>query len=206
MGRNLQGGYREPPGLLTPDPRRVTNFKRGVPVFSETVDTIRNVATGNRQYKPIPKVVPRLSQYDASTFHEMRSKFQFHLTGSFHDGGVALEGELYHVASELSLVGFIKVRSRYAVGHLQGDSYSLSYMRKWLDDRCNETGNVQKVHFYNDSYGLPEFRYSKLECIKDWRSPVRRRQHMEVLNEEARLAKLSEKTRDRQEGTQSFDI
>jgi len=204
-GRVPQGGYRESCGLLTPEPRRVTHFKRGVPVFSETVDTIRNVATGNRQYKPVAKPAPLLTDYDESTFHEMRSKFQFHLSGSFRNGGASLEAELHRVASELSLVGFIKARSQYAIGHLQGDSYSLSYMRKWLENHCHDGGPIRNVHFFNSSYGLPEFRYSKLECIKEWRSPVRRRQHMEALNEEARLAKMSERTRAREEQIQSLD-
>ena len=204
-GRNPQSGYREPLGLLTLEPRRVTNYKRGVPVFSEIVDTIRHVATGNRQYKPVMKPAPLLIDYDEITFHDMRSKFQFQLSGSFPEGGDSLEAEIHRVASDLSLVGFIKVRSRYAIGHLQGDSYSLSYMRKWLEDRCNETGTIQRVHIFSDSFGLPEMRYSKLECIKDWRSPVRRRQHMEVLSEDTRLAKLADDTRARHVRIQSLD-
>ena len=203
-GRNIHPEFREFVGVLSPESRRVTKFKRGVPVFSETVDTIRNVATGNRQYKPPSRQSPLLVDYDEATFHETRSKFQFHLSGSFPRGGVSFESELYRVASDLSLVGFIKARSQYAIGHLQGDSFSLSYMRKWLEDYCNDEGVIHKVHLFNDSFGIPEFRYSKLECIKDWRSPVRRRQHMEVLNEEARLVKLSDKTRSRQDRMDSL--
>jgi len=205
MGRNPQSGYRECGGLLTLDPRRVTKFKRGVPVFSETVDTIRNVATGNRQYKPLVKPSQLFVDFDESSFHEMRCKFQFHLSGTFHHGGASFDSELHNVASDLSLVGFIKTRSQYAIGHLQGDTYSVSHMRKWLKDRCNEEGTIHKVHFFDDSYGLPDFRYTKLESIKDWRNPVRRRQHMEALNEESRLAKLSDRTKARQERVESFD-
>jgi hypothetical protein len=197
--RNQQSSYRDCVDLLSPEPRRVTTFSRGVPIFTETVDTIRNVATGNRQYKPPVKLPTLKTDFDDSSFHEMRSKFQFHLVGAFPFGGSTFESEIFSLASDLSLVGFIKVRARYAIGHFQGDSYSMSYMRKWLKDRYNEVGNIEKIHFFDDSEGLPDFRYSQLECIKDWRSPVRRRQHMAVLYEEARLSKLSEKTRQRQE-------
>jgi|LauGreDrversion4_2_1035121.scaffolds.fasta_scaffold08517_4 hypothetical protein len=204
-GRNKQYPYRDLGDLLFPEPRRVTTFKRGVPIFSATVDTIRNVATGNRQYKPPPKLPTLRTDFDASSYHELRSKFQFHLLGIFPLGGSTFESEIYAVASELSLVGFIKVRAQYAIGHFQGDSYSMSYMRKWLKDRYNQEGTIQKIHFFDDSEGLPDFRYSKLECIKDWRSPVRRRQQMAVLYEEARLVKLSDKTRQRQQILKSGD-
>ena len=109
-----------------------------------------------------------------------------------------MEAELYRIASDLHLLGFIKARSRYAIGHLQGDVFAMSYMRKWLEDRCNDSGKIDIVHVFGESYGLPEYRYTKLECIKDWRSPVRRRQHMAVLEEEARIAGLERKTRERE--------
>jgi hypothetical protein len=128
----------------------------------------------------------------------MRGKFQFHISGNFPDGGRDLEEELFTTASDLFLLGFMKVRSRYALGHFQGDVYSLSYMRKWIGDRCNKSGKIEHVHIFDDSYGLPECRYDKLECIRDWRSPVRRKQHMEILREESKLRELAQRTRDRQ--------
>jgi hypothetical protein len=203
QGRSGQAGYREPPSLLESDPRRVLVFKRGVPVFSDEVDTIQNFATGNRQYKPQVKKAPVVTEYDSSNFNEMLAKFQFRLEGFFPQGGTAIEAEIHKVASDLFLVGFIKVRSRYAIGHLQGDAYAMSYMRKWMEDRCNTSGKMESVHIFGDSYGIPEFRYSKLECIKDWRSPVRRRQHMESIREEGRIKQLEQRTWDRISGTSS---
>lgn len=194
----MQTGYRDSNSILDPDPRRVLEFKRGVPIFSRTVDTIQALATGNRQYKPPVPKAPLIADFDESSFHEMIAKFQFHLDGHFPTGGGCLEAELYRIASDLHLLGFIKARSRYAIGHLQGDVFAMSYMRKWLEDRCNDSGKIDIVHVFGESYGLPEYRYTKLECIKDWRSPVRRRQHMAVLEEEARIAGLERKTRERE--------
>jgi hypothetical protein len=194
-GRHHQHGYRESPSLLIPSARRVEAFKRGVPLFSRTVDTIQNFATGNRQYKPPMKKVQVLADYDETSYHNMSGKFQFHIDGRFPNSGTEFEREMFGVASDLFLVGFMKVRAGYALGHLQGDVLALSYMRKWMEYRYNESGTIDNLHFFGDSYGIPEFRYSKLECIKDWRSPVRRRQHMGVLHEEARITKLEERSR-----------
>ena len=197
-GRNHQIGYRHLPSLLTPSPRRVVEFKRGVPVFSKTVDTIQNFATGNRQYKPPPKKVQVITAYDETNYHDMVGKFQFHLEGQFPNYGRELENELFTTASDLFLVGFMKVRAEYALGHLQGDVFALSYMRKWLENRYNGSGIIHDVHIFGDSYGVPEYRYSRLECIKDWRSPVRRRQHMELIEEESRITRLEERSRVKQ--------
>ncbi len=114
------------------------------------------------------------------------------------------ESEIHSVASDLHLVGFLKCRSLYAMGHLQGNVYSLSYMRKWLEDRYADSARIDSVHVFEDSYGIPELRYSKLECIKDWRSPVRRRQHMEAINEQRRIHEMERRTRQREEETQKF--
>jgi hypothetical protein len=196
-GRHHQSGFRGPPSLLNAAPSRVLNFKRGVPVFSSTVDTIKQFATGNRQYKGASKRNVLKTDFDHTSYHRMVGKFQFHITGLFPRGGTAYEDELFRVASDLGLVGFIKARSGYALGHFQGDVFSLSHMRKWIDSRQQETGEVSAVHFFEDSYGLPELRYNKLECIKDWRSPIRRRQHMSVLQEEAKWDELEKSTRER---------
>jgi hypothetical protein len=134
----------------------------------------------------------------------MNAKFQFRINGHFPEGGTSLEEELHKVASDLFLLGFIKVRSRYAIGHLQGDAYATSYMRKWMEDRCNSSGKIDSVHVFDDSYGIPEFRYTKLECIKDWRSPIRRKQHMAAIREEAYISSLEERTRDKQSARDAF--
>lgn len=203
-GRNPQIGYRPLPTLLDHNPRRVIEFNRGVPVFTKTVDTIQNFATGNRQYKPPVKRAPLVTDFDASNMHEMKAKFQFYISGSFPDSGKFMEQELYRAASDLQLLGFIKVRARYAMGHLQGDTYSASYMRRWMESRCNSTGKIESVHVFDDSYGIPEFRYTKLECIKDWRSPIRRKQHMTAIREQAYITNLAERTRERQAARDSF--
>ena len=195
QGRNHQSVYRDKPNLLDPAPRRALEFNRGVPIFSRTVDTIQNLATGNRQYKPRLKNPPVVTDFDASNFHEMKGKFKFHILGSFPYLAADFEKEIHLVASDLYLVGFLKVRSRYAMGHLQGDVYSLSYMRKWMEDRYNESGFIESVNVFDDSYGIPEYGYTKLECIKDWRSPVRRRQHMEAIREESLISRLHERSR-----------
>ena len=197
QGRNHQVGYRPSPTLLDAAPRRVVDFKRGVPVFSKAIDTIQNLATGNRQYRQVSKPVPVCSDYDEETFHQMKGKFQFYISGSFPGGGSAFESEFHQAAADLHLVGFMKVRSKYAIGHFQGDVISLSYIRKWMEDGYNNSGIVDKVHIFDDSYGIPEFRYLKLECIKDWRSPIRRKQHMAAIHEEAKLLNLQTQTRKR---------
>ena len=198
QGRNPQAGYREIPTLLSPTPRRVTDFKRGVPIFSKAIDTIQNLATGNRQYRAAQKLVPVVTDFTEANFHEMKGKFQFYISGSFPNGGVQLEEEIHRCASELHMVGFMKVRSYYALGHFQGDPFSLSYIRKWMEDRCNTSGVIDAVHIFDDSYGIPEFRYTKLECIKDWRSPIRRKQHMAAIHEETRLANLQTRSRNKE--------
>jgi hypothetical protein len=194
-GRSPQVAYRDLPSLLDPDVRRVTEFKRGVPIFSKEVDVIQTLATGNRQYKPLVAKAFVQTDYDHTNAHEMLAKFQFHVDGSFPNSGLDFEREIHTVASDLHLLGFIKARTRYAMGHFQGDVFAVSYMRKWLNDRCNTSGKIKNVHLFGDSYGIPEFRYTKLQCIKDWRSPVRRAQHMSVLREEAKIAELEARTR-----------
>lgn len=203
-GRNHQFNYRDAPSLLDPNPRRVVEFKRGVPIFSRAVDTIQNFATGNRQYKPRVVNAPLVTDFDSSNFHEMKGKFKFHISGRFPNGAVEFEKEIHHVASDLFLVGFLKVRSRYAMGHLQGDVYALSYMRKWMEDRYNESGTIDSVQVFDDSYGIPEFRYKKLECIKDWRSPVRRRQHMAAIQEQEMITKLEQRSRQKNSEEELF--
>lgn len=193
-GRSHVSGYRATPNLLEPPPSRVIKYKRGVPIFSQTVDTIKQFATGNRQYKPPNKRTPLVTDFTDANYHEMNAKFQFHVDGVFPGGGEAFEEELFKVAQDLHLVGFMKVRSRYALGHLQGDVFSLSYMRKWLQDRQQTSGRMENVHIFEDSYGIPEFRYTKLECMKDWRSPIRRRQHMDALREDAKWDLLEKQT------------
>lgn len=197
QGRNIQRGYRENMSLLTPQPRRVLEFNRGVPIFSRSVDTIQNIATGNRQYKPTQKKATVFTDFDETNLHEMKGKFEFHVDGQFAKGGSEFEGEIHEVASDLFLVGFIKARSRYAMGHLQGDVFALSHMRKWLENRFSETARIKNVHVFEDSYGIPEYRYTKLECIKDWRSPVRRRQHMSAIQEDGKISLLQERSNQR---------
>jgi hypothetical protein len=204
-GRTPQAGYREGFSILDPAARRVLDFKRGVPVFSKAVDTIQTLATGNRQYKPAVPKAPLITSYDQTNFHEMFAKFQFHIDGSLQSGGTEFEREIHEVAADLRLVGFIKARTRYAMGHLQGDVYSMSYMRKWIQYRYARGGRIDNVHVFGESYGLPELRYTKLECIKDWRSPVRRRQHMAVLDEESRIAQLEKRTRAHRAKQEAFN-
>ncbi len=196
-GRSYKHGFRPLRDLLESPPSRVVKFKRGVPVFSQAVDTIKQLATGNRQYKAPVKRCEHVKDFTEDNYHEMNGKFQFHLEGLFRHGGHAFEEELFRVAQDLHLVGFMKVRSRYALGHFQGDVFSLSYMRKWLEDRQQVTGIVDDVHIFEDSYGIPTLRYTKLECMKDWRSPIRRRQHMDTLREGARWDRLEKMTIER---------
>ena len=110
--RNVQAGYRESPTLLKPTARRVTEFKRGIPTFSSTIDTIQNVVTGNRQYRSGEASTSVDTNYTADSYHEMKAKFRFHLTGIFPNSGSAFESELHKQATTLHLLGFIKARSQ----------------------------------------------------------------------------------------------
>ena len=57
----------------------------------------------------------------------MKGKFRFNLSGKFNEE--ILEKDIYKAANDLCLLGWVKVRHKFASGHLQGDVYS-----KWRNN------------------------------------------------------------------------
>lgn len=119
-------------------------------------------------------------KYNARNLHDMIASVRFMALGRFRvstSGDFSYEKDLFTVCDDLHLRGFIRVRARYCLGHLQGDPYSLSYLQKYLRNDMSENGRVSSVHFYDDCYGLPEYTFPTLSSVKDWRKESKKRLH-----------------------------
>ncbi|KAI4837440.1 acylphosphatase [Plasmodium brasilianum] len=121
---------------------------------------LTRVVTGFRKYRPpIVKKEEIKKNYDISNFHEVKSKFRFEINGFFEDGGNVFCEELYRTARRMFIVGWIKCRSRFAMGHFQGDSYAISYLRHWFDMYSSEKNKIEKLKVFDENHGIPTFDY-----------------------------------------------
>jgi len=144
-------------------------------------------------YKPVPR--PRIVT-EASQFHEMKSKFRFTVSGTFEKKGEPFQREMMQMCRNLELVGWLKCRKGFAVGHLQGDIYALSYMKRWLDRDETRNGRIQSVSFFDENFGIPAFDFKNLVAVYDRRSPSKKKMHSLMLRNSlssVRLKKASDK-------------
>eukprot|EP00439_Symbiodinium_sp_Y106_P001213 s1860_g1.t1 len=76
--------------------------------------------------------------------------------GIFHDKGYMAEKEVFDTAFQLHLVGWLKVRATFILGHVQGDTYALSYFKKYLEEKhlSREAGTIDWVRLWEYNTGL----------------------------------------------------
>ncbi|OLQ08222.1 hypothetical protein AK812_SmicGene8301 [Symbiodinium microadriaticum] len=106
--------WRQWDGLLRP-PKLHPTFVRGYPQFEKPFDPANRLTPASqRKWRPPPQ--PRI------------------VKGIFHDKGYMAEKEVFDTAFQLHLVGWLKVRATFILGHVQGDTYALSYFKKYLEE------------------------------------------------------------------------
>merc|ERR1712187_945503 len=96
--------------------------------------------------------------------------------GRFHKKGELAERETFEAAFNLHLVGWLKVRSTNILGHVQGDTFALSYFRRWLEEKhmSPEAGKLEWVRLWEMNLGLePPLAYKMLTAVKDKRKYAR---------------------------------
>ncbi|SBT79857.1 conserved Plasmodium protein, unknown function [Plasmodium malariae] len=153
-------------------------LRKGYPEFAKQFDILNRQVTGFRKYRPpIVKKEEIKKNYDISNFHEVKSKFRFEINGFFEDGGNVFCEELYRTARRMFIVGWIKCRSRFAMGHFQGDSYAISYLRHWFDMYSSEKNKIEKLKVFDENHGIPTFDYYNITVVKDYRTPAKKKMH-----------------------------
>eukprot|EP00397_Hematodinium_sp_SG-2012_P046499 GEMP01052558.1.p1 GENE.GEMP01052558.1~~GEMP01052558.1.p1 ORF type:complete len:259 (+),score=51.07 GEMP01052558.1:155-931(+) len=184
-------------------PAMVKNIK-GMPDFGTQEDVITNRSKSFRSYKrPVPSIdrrkyfedlKQRMSTEDAP-IHELHGKFKFSLQGEFHENGEILEEEMFKAAFDMRVVGWLKIRPKFATGHFQGDLIALSSMQRWIMQRhlSRRAGTIASHKFFAENWGLsPEYvgikvniddypiplmRYRHVRCKKDWRLSNTKKMH-----------------------------
>ncbi|KAF4682904.1 hypothetical protein FOZ60_010012 [Perkinsus olseni] len=108
--------------------------------------------------------------------------FRFEISGYFPSDefgftAAPFEKEIWKVADDLYLKGWIRVREKFAQGELGGDVNALSYFRKWVEQQHNTSGVIHTSHFFDDNYGITRLPAPVLKCIKDMRPYRKKRLH-----------------------------
>ncbi|SCP05209.1 conserved Plasmodium protein, unknown function [Plasmodium ovale] len=154
-------------------------LRKGHPEFAKQFDILNRQVTGFRKYKPPTAKREELKRnYDITNFHEVKSKFRFEINGFFQDGGNVFCDELYTTAKRMFLVGWIKCRRRFAIGHFQGDSYAISYLRHWFDMYSSEINKIENLKIFDENHGIPNFDYYNITIVRDYRSPAKKKMHL----------------------------
>ncbi|KJP88916.1 hypothetical protein AK88_01410 [Plasmodium fragile] len=154
-------------------------LRKGHPEFAKQFDILNRQVTGFRKYKPpVVKKEETKRNYDITNFHEVKSKFRFDINGFFEDDGNVFCQELYRTAKRMFIVGWIKCRRRFAMGHFQGDSYAISYLRHWFDMYSSQTNRIDKLRIFDENHGIASYDYYNITVVKDYRSPAKKKMHL----------------------------
>ncbi|CDI82940.1 hypothetical protein, conserved [Eimeria acervulina] len=92
------------------------------------------------------------------------------------DNGDVFRDKMLRVSRDLFLVGWIKCRSKFAIGHVQGDVYALSYFRRWMERHAEE--EIKCCSFTEETIGLQKLDYEQMAAVNDYRSPAKKKLHM----------------------------
>lgn len=191
--------------LIHPEPQMLRKHNKGMPDFGAQEDVLQSKVNSFRSYKrPIPsfdrkkyfdELKERMSPGKDAPIHELHGKFKFLLQGDFRENGEVLEEEMFKAGFDMHLVGWMKVRSNFAMGHFQGDLLALSSMQRWIAQRhlSRQAGRITSHKFTSENWGLsPEYvgtktnvndypipcmRYRHLRCKKDWRRTNTKKMH-----------------------------
>ncbi|OEH79043.1 hypothetical protein cyc_02862 [Cyclospora cayetanensis] len=177
------------PSLLDPPPVAAP-LKKGIPQLELQFDTLNTIVTGFRKYQPPPEKLPPLRrEYTEKNFNELFAKYN----------GDKLRDEILRIAKDLHIVGWVKCRSNFASGHgggrceahflsfkvlalpiwcvqLQGDTFALSYFRRWLDRHAPYA--IDSTNFFDEAIGLQALDYQQIAAVNDYRSPAKKKLHM----------------------------
>ncbi|XP_952529.1 uncharacterized protein TA11800 [Theileria annulata] len=148
-------------------------LNRGYPVFDTIFDTLNQKASGLRRYRPKEEKIPVKKDYDLTNQHEMNHRFRFELNGVFNEK--KFETELQSYCNQLFLVGWIKCRKKFAIGH--GNVIATTQMKRWMEIHGSDNAKFSRVFFHDENYSIPKLDYSHLTVVKDYRKPLKKLQH-----------------------------
>ncbi|XP_026194588.1 uncharacterized protein LOC34619648 [Cyclospora cayetanensis] len=190
------------PSLLDPPPFAAP-LKKGIPQLELQFDTLNTIVTGFRKYQPPPEKLPPLRrEYTEKNFNELFAKCRFELHGSFPYNGDKLRDEILRIAKDLHIVGWVKCRSNFASGHLQGDTFALSYFRRWLDRHAPYA--IDSTNFFDEAIGLQALDYQQIAAVNDYRSPAKKKLHMLMAAEKQKALKLERDSQQRAAAYQRY--
>ncbi|GFE55016.1 hypothetical protein BaOVIS_024200 [Babesia ovis] len=156
-------------------------LQRGYPVFDTIFDTLNDKASGLRKYKQREEIPQVRTDYTPSDMHEMNHRFRFKLSGTFN--AKSFESELESYCNQLFLVGWIKCRRSFAIGHLQGNVIATSYMKRWMEICGAKNAHFANATFFDENYAIPKLDYTELTVVRDYRKPQKKAQHQRVIEE-----------------------
>eukprot|EP00927_Polykrikos_kofoidii_P074653 TRINITY_DN70689_c0_g1_i1.p1 TRINITY_DN70689_c0_g1~~TRINITY_DN70689_c0_g1_i1.p1 ORF type:complete len:234 (+),score=38.14 TRINITY_DN70689_c0_g1_i1:41-742(+) len=197
--------WRERRDGLFPHEKAFPRIRKGWPIMDDTFDIIKSKPTSFRKFRqaPTPPLeVPRLpEEYTPDNFHEMLGKFRFEGKCDIHDLELA-EKEVFMAAFSLHLTGWVKVRKSHILGHVQGDTFALSYYRRWLEEKhlSQEAGTLEWVRLWEMNLGLqPPLKYSMLVSHKDHRKYATKKTHMLTQLEKVQGARFEAMSHEKRE-------
>lgn len=196
---------REPINLLTGPPDTV-QCKKGIPIFNREFTDFKQVSlTSMTKYRPPPAPfqLPAIIT-EATKLHEMKSKFRFSLEGRFERKGDPFQREILQLCRKLELVGWVKCRAEFALGHLQGDVYALAYLKRWLDREETKNGRIDSVRFFDENYGIGSFQFTKLLALYDRRTPAKKKMHLLMLRSKLGSVRFKEESDKRNQEIERF--
>eukprot|EP00425_Heterocapsa_triquetra_P031994 CAMPEP_0195112712 /NCGR_PEP_ID=MMETSP0448-20130528/99960_1 /TAXON_ID=66468 /ORGANISM="Heterocapsa triquestra, Strain CCMP 448" /LENGTH=201 /DNA_ID=CAMNT_0040149577 /DNA_START=1 /DNA_END=603 /DNA_ORIENTATION=+ len=186
-------------------------IRKGWPVFDKSYDPKDIEAPSSfRKYQPPPNSNKRVNRdpdaYDEDNLHTLLGKFQFEAKGVFHQKGELAEKEIFDAAFGMHLVGWLKVRPYFMLGHLQGDTYALSYFKRWLEEKhlSPEAGAIEWVRIWEVNTGLQDLKYKMLQCVKDRRKYKHRKVHIMRLQEREQISRFQQESALKRQGAQQF--
>ena len=186
-----------PPAALSDQAPHRPALKKGYPVFSAAKNELGSkTVSGQRKYRApkAPVVQLKSEDFDLSNCHEMQGRFRFEVRGAFAKQGVEMEKECFKAADDLYLTGWIKARGAFVKGDLQGDSFALSYMQRWLKERhFSEAQAAEDVTISHENYGVVDLPKRTLRCVKDWRKHYTKRDQFEGLKMKLQLDDLKKR-------------
>lgn len=202
--------WREELGLLQPG-KLLPFIRKGWPVFHTAYDPANLAAPSSQRKYNYPKPPPSVNRdpqgWTEDTIHELMGKFQFEAQGRFHKKGELAEKETFETAFNLHLVGWMKVRGTNILGHVQGDTFALSYFRRWLEEKhlSREAGTLEWVRFWDTNTGLEKpLQYKFLQCVKDRRKYKSRKVHILATLDKRQLELLERESAARRQREEEF--
>ncbi|CDR93962.1 hypothetical protein, conserved [Babesia bigemina] len=196
-------------------------LSRGYPVFDTIFDTLNDKASGLRKYKPKEERPVVRTDYNAENMHEMNHRFRFKLAGTFNgevpsppppphvSAAKSFESELESYCNQLFLVGWIKCRRYFAIGHvgaapvlrpipqLQGNVIATSYMKRWMQISGAKSAHFNSAVFFDENYAIPKLDYQELTVVRDYRKPQKKAQHQRAVSAPTSVVKMTPQVEER---------